>query len=107
MANAKTQFLKAINDKTLICARVGIDREDFGQNIKWFILKNNFSKQEFDDFCDKLNFNYDDGYGSQELFGIILFSDSYSDRGEYDGSEWWENHRMPTIKEVLNPSSDK
>jgi hypothetical protein len=30
-------------------------------------------------------------------------TDSYSDRGEYDGSEWWENHKMPIIQEVLNP----
>jgi hypothetical protein len=33
---------------------------------------------------------------------MILFKDSYSDRGEYDGSEWWENHKMPTIDDVLN-----
>jgi len=64
-------------------------------------FKRQLYKKDFDEFCDKLNFEYDDGFGSQELFGIILFDDSYSDRDEYDGSERWKNHKMPTIKEVL------
>jgi hypothetical protein len=39
----------------------------------------------------KLDFDYNDGYGSQELLGTIWFSDgTWSEREEYDGSEWWE-----------------
>ena len=38
-----------------------------------------------------LDFEYDDGYGDQELFGNIWYADgTWSDRGEYDGAEWWE-----------------
>lgn len=45
----------------------------------------------------KLNFKYDDGYGSQELFGYIWYADgTWSDRGEYDGSEWWQHHSCPS-----------
>ena len=39
---------------------------------------------------------YDDGYGLQELYGVIVFNDhSWLTRGEYDGSEWWQKHTEP------------
>ena len=51
---------------------------------------------------DKLDFNYDRGYGCQELFGEVLFNDgTWLSRGEYDGSEWWEYNIAPTVEEVL------
>lgn len=102
MDSAKEEFLEEIKDKKLLCAKIGINKEKYGRNITWYILKNNYTKEDFDNFCKDLDFEYDSGYGSQELFGIILFEDSYSDRGEYDGAEWWENHKMPTIEEVIN-----
>jgi hypothetical protein len=47
---------------------------------------------------EQLDFEYNDGYGSQKLFGIIWFTDgTWSTRGEYDGSEWWEYHVVPDI----------
>lgn len=53
------------------------------------------------DVTDSLNFEYDAGYGTQELFGTIWFSDgTYSDRGEYDGSEWWRHHACPDLPEA-------
>ena len=43
-----------------------------------------------------INTEYYPGYGEQYLFGIIVFNDeSWLERGEYDGSEWWEIKRMP------------
>jgi len=99
--NAKQEFLDEIKGKKLICANIWLDA-NYGDDIKRFILKDNYNPQEFADFLEKLDFVYDDGYGGQQLYGAILFEDSYSDRGEYDGSEWWSNHKMPTIKEVLN-----
>ena len=46
----------------------------------------------------KLDFNYDDGYGAQKLYGVIWFEDgTWSDRAEYDGSEWWEHRSMPEL----------
>ncbi len=101
MDNAKEEFLEEIKDKKLVCARIGVDRYDFGQKIKWFVLKNNYSEEDFKLFCEELSFEYDGGFGSQELFGIILFEDSFSNRHEYDGSEYWDNHKMPTVEEVV------
>lgn len=47
--------------------------------------------------------DYDDGYGSQSLFGLILMNDgSWYERGEYDGSEWWSHKQMPSVDEVIN-----
>jgi hypothetical protein len=100
--NAKIEFLEEIKDKELVCAKIGLDKTHFGNKIKWNTLRDGYSQQEFDEFLEKLNLIYDDGFGSQELFGIILFKDSYSDRHEYDGSEEWRNHKMPTIEYVLN-----
>ena len=101
MENAKQEFLRAIKGRKLVCARVGLDRINFGASIKWSILKDGYSEKDYEKFIKSLDFDYDSGYGSQELFGKILFEDSYADRGEYDGSEWWEFHRMPTIDEVV------
>lgn len=47
--------------------------------------------------------HYDPGFGTQYWKGIILLSDgSWLTRGEYDGSEWWEHHKLPTVNEVLS-----
>ena len=56
-------------------------------------------RKQFDVFMDR---EYDDGYGSQELFGTLWLSDdSWAERGEYDGSEWWaiRSCPKPPIKE--------
>lgn len=48
----------------------------------------------------RLNFEYDSGYGHQELLGTIWYNDgSWSDRGEYDGSEWWQYQKCPPLPE--------
>jgi deoxyribonuclease-4 len=49
-----------------------------------------------DEVLPQLNFYYDDGYGGQELFGYVWYEDgTWSDRGEYDGSEWWQHQTRP------------
>jgi len=53
---------------------------------------------------DEMNFikvlhsiDYDNGFGIQQFFGIIVFKDgTWMERREYDGSEWWEHYRIPT-----------
>lgn len=42
-------------------------------------------------FLEKLDFDYDDGFGGQNVYGKIMLNDgSWLERAEYDGSEWWE-----------------
>jgi len=44
--------------------------------------------------------DYDDGYGGQELDGIVVFYDnSWLERWENDGSEDWEFKQTPQIKD--------
>ncbi|MGD8306170.1 MAG: hypothetical protein PVF17_05920 [Ignavibacteria bacterium] len=51
---------------------------------------------------DKLNFDYDNGYGGQEIFGWITFKDNtWLERGEYDGSEWWNFKRKPGPEDLI------
>lgn len=53
-----------------------------------------------DKFLQSLDFNYDDGYGLQKIEGNIWYQDgTWSDRGEYDGSEWWQYQSVPEIPE--------
>jgi hypothetical protein len=48
----------------------------------------------------RLNFVYNNGYGCQEIVGTIWYTDgTWSTRGEYDGSEWWEHHVCPQLPE--------
>ena len=44
-----------------------------------------------------LDFDYDNGYGGQNLFGCIWYGDgTWSHREEYDGSEWWQYMKCPS-----------
>lgn len=49
---------------------------------------------------DKENpWEYDDGYGLQKFNGFITFTNTghWIERREYDGSEWWEIVRKPSL----------
>ena len=55
-------------------------------------------KGTLEEVLPQLNFNYDAGYGSQKLFGFIWYADgTWSERYEYDGSEWWDYNSCPEI----------
>lgn len=48
----------------------------------------------------RLNFSYDSGYGRQYIVGTIWYTDgTWSERAEYDGSEWWVHHECPPLPE--------
>lgn len=71
------------------------------------LLKVGYSKEEYLKFLDSLDFLYDSGYGGQELYGTIWYEDSsWSERGEYDGSEWWTYKTIPTIPNKLQGEKD-
>lgn len=47
--------------------------------------------------------DYDSGYGAAEIaedLMIIMNDDCWYDRGEYDGSEWWEYHSPVQVPAV-------
>jgi hypothetical protein len=52
------------------------------------------------DVLPLLDFDYDEGFGGQEIFGFIWYADgTWSEREEYDGSEWWDHKVCPEIPE--------
>ena len=77
-----------------------------------------FSKQKYkstwEDFKSKADFNYDSGFGGNEIPTdlIVVGNDFWLERHEYDGSEWWEFKTMPkepeeTMELSLDPYDNR
>tara|TARA_B100001059_G_C17773763_1_gene550019 strand:- start:379 stop:681 length:303 start_codon:yes stop_codon:yes gene_type:complete len=58
-----------------------------------------FQPNELDRFLNYLaDINYFSGYGEQKLFGFVLLNDdTWFDRQEYDGREWWVLRKRPVL----------
>ncbi len=77
-------------------------RKRFNETIE---LKENYDEEELTNFLSDLDFEYDSGYGQQELYGIIWLADgSWLSREEYDGSEWWQHNFLPLVPSYLQKS---
>jgi len=101
MTNAKQEFLRHIENRKILCATIGSKRIHSDENQ--CLLTTGWSDEDWNIFLANLDFEYDSGYGGQLLFGTIWYEDgTWSDRGEYDGSEWWEWHTCPPIPDNLN-----
>jgi hypothetical protein len=110
--NAATEFNNFIVTKPrVICAWVQeqIGRwTDDGEDIPRICLPLLYTDEQYSEFMSKLDFTYDSGYGGQELDGVIWFEDgTWADRGEYDGSEWWQYHKLPEVPTYLYSEEDR
>jgi len=96
MGNAKLELLKIVkNTSGIKCA--AIELRGYGANPN-IILKLTHSEIELASFLNSLDFEYDNGYGGQELYGTVWLKDgTWMTRGEYDGSEWWDHNVLPSI----------
>lgn len=66
------------------------------------VLKQNWNNDEWLKFLTSLNFNYDNGYVRQEVFGVVWLTDgTWLERYEYDGAEEWALKKLPTIPAEL------
>ena len=93
--NAKEELKCFIKDDEVLCWHIFDNDMDS-------ILKVGYTPEDMERELNKLNFEYDEGYGGQILFGTVIFKDgSWLERGEYDGSEWWEYKRTPKLPECL------
>jgi hypothetical protein len=115
MTNAKSELLSRTHPKGILCAEIYLTPSYYDDEGKKNHLKNGYcidnkeiflktphTEEELNQFIEELDFNYDSGYGSQELDGIVwLKNGTWLTRGEYDGSEWWELHSLPDIPEEL------
>ena len=103
MHNCKVEFLEETQGKEVLCADIsyGSDYWDSDRK-KHALLPVGFNDEAFALFLAAIDYNYDAGYGGQEVFGTIWYKDgTWSERGEYDGSEWWEYKKMPEIPDTL------
>ena len=122
--NAKEEFISKIGTKDIKYAVVAYDphgEHDFVDNkgvvnskavaagLEYFkydlkhpisVLKEGYTEADLNTFLNTLNYDYDEDYGRQELFGIVFMKDgSWWTRAEYDGSEWWTKNTVPDIPE--------
>ena len=97
MSNAKKELSEAVKDTAKIkCALITCGRLENEGSKK--VLKLNHTNDEYNEFLNYLDFEYDSGYGRQELYGTVWLEDgTWLSRGEYDGSEWWEHNVLPDI----------
>lgn len=84
------------------------------ENIIFIGSRNSGHSCQWEQFLELANFNYDDGFGGQEIpiDLMIAFSDgAMMTRGEYDGSEWWDYivpFKMPDVlREITTIKSNK
>jgi hypothetical protein len=108
LITAQKEFQLFVKDKApVICAYVrnmSYDDYDNHEQLTPICLPLGFTEDQYFEFLAKLNFTYNSGYGSQNLDGMIWFKDgSWATRGEYDGSEWWEYHKLPQVPTYLYP----
>jgi hypothetical protein len=102
--NANQEFISHIETRKVKCAEI-LGRDQYDEltdsyKADGIYLKVNYSEDDYQSFLSQLDFNYDSGYGGQELYGIIWYEDgTWSSRGEYDGSEWREHNECPVINE--------
>ena len=101
MINAETELLEDLKDKSILCAKIHFG-DDYSDNQDRYNLCKNFRAEDYEEFLKFLDRLYDNGYGGQELFGTVWLTDgTWLERGEYDGSEWWEHKVCPEIPEEL------
>jgi hypothetical protein len=111
MLNAKEELLHVL-DRTgsvIKCAAIKCERDSYWDDSDDYIqpaptlLKEGYSPEEYKEFLQKLNFEYDAGYGGQELFGTVWLKkdNTWLERGEYDGSEWWAYRECPQVPDEL------
>lgn len=101
LENARDEFVHHVNKQELLAALVYFnDGKKVEKEKKLFTLYRDFTVEEKEEFLNNLNFNYDSGWGSQKLFGTIWYKDgTFSERSEYDGSEWWTHYSCPPVPE--------
>jgi hypothetical protein len=97
--NAREEFIIDTKEHTVLCAEITLKKGSDWAEIK---LKVGHTEKEYEDFLKALDYEYDSGYGGQELSGCVwLEGGAWLERGEYDGSEWWEYKSTPQIPDNL------
>jgi len=105
--NAAIEFNSFVTGKPdVICAYVR--KVNYGEDHYNVSLPLGYTEEQYANFMLDLDFTYDNGFGGQEVDGEIWFKDgTWADRGEYDGSEWWNYHKCPKVPTFLYPLEEE
>lgn len=93
--NAKDEFIAHTKLKQVIAAHLYryLESDDLDTPV---LKEYKFDEHLcYEKFLDSLDFDYDAGYGRQELFGVIWYENTWSERYVYDGLEYWIYLKMP------------
>ena len=110
MANAKQELLGHLerNKSVIKCATIncGISHwyhDELAEDRRSIDLREGYHIGEYEEFLHRLDFEYDNGYGGQQVYGTVWLMEegTWLERGEYDGSEWWEHKKCPSIPDEL------
>lgn len=100
--NAKKELLGKLDETFLSIKCASIHIEITYGVTKQIKLPLNYSPEQYEEFLSALDIEYDNGFGGQQLFGRVwLTNDVWLERGEYDGSEWWNVKKLPNIHAEL------
>lgn len=104
--NARAEFEKHIENRLVACASLCLGDPSFSyraDDVKRVYLYPGYTPEDYADFLRRIDGNYDAGYGGQNLFGTIWYTDgTWSDRAKYDGAEWWEYRSCPAYPDEFN-----
>jgi len=91
MINARDEFVKSVGETSRQVMAAKIEHCNRGHySFVNVLLRDQYSAEEYEEFLSQLDFDYDNGYGRQCLYGTIWLRDgSWMERYEYDGSEEW------------------
>jgi len=80
------------------CAIINDDHFASEHRDAEYMLKENYTELEYGTFLHLISRDYDSSYGTQYYHGTIWYDDgTWSERREYDGSEWWSYCKSPAI----------
>lgn len=93
--NAKQEFINVVQTtgSVVIAACLAyFDNEGDSRTFMFGVGDN------YQDFMNRLNFDYDSENGTQQLYGVVWFSDgSWAERETEGDEEFWVHRKAPTI----------
>lgn len=94
--NAKDELLDLIETSGKQVLALTIYKKGYEDAEHYTQLGVGYRQDQWNKALRRLDFGYDSGYGLQELYGCIWFTDgTHAQRHEYDGSEWWRIIEVP------------
>lgn len=101
LVNAKEELLKVLKNKTIKCAVIYTKSKN--TNHKRIDLSINYTEEQYQEFLQKLDFNYPEYFMAIKIVGIIWFENEYKWlEYEFDPitlKDCWILHHKPSMGE--------